>query len=749
MNREPSPQTPGQAQDWAILALLVLATPVVAYGVLTVRSETDGVVQWLPSDTPESSRYFDFVDLFGIDDFVIASWTGCTLDDPRLEKFAAAVRDNLGARGGDPPLVAEVTTAADVAALLRAPPLSLSPRQTQRRLQGFLLGPEGTAAVVIQATPAGARRQKDLVDDLTRIAHDAAGVPPEALYLGGTIFESVAIERESFASLKQFVVPSALVVVALAWLTVRDLRLVIIMLGLSVFCQALSVATLTFTGRTIDAVLIVMPTLVYVTAMSSSLHLVNYYRFAAAAGEADPARWALRHGWKPCASASLTTAIGLASLGVSQVKPVRDFGWYASANVCVSLLVVLIALTPALRLFHRPRRAEIIAERSDFAAARAWQRRLAAWTLPVLVAFALCLIVGTLGIARLRSSLNLQQMFPADSTLVRNYQWLEQHVGPLISIEILATIRDVDSLDRYQVLEALAALEQAAAAMPEVKSTTSALAYLPSLSRTGDLRAVAERAMVRRHLETRRDDLRRQRLLAQNGDDEVWRITARVSALGGLEYGDYTAELAQRVDAQADKLPTEIRERLAVDYTGLTPVVYQAQRQMLSDLFNSFLGAFALITPIMMYQVRSVVGGLLAMIPNVLPVAVVFGALGWLGVPVNIGVILTASLGLGIAVDGTLHFLGWYRSRLAAGETHDQALVSALATCSAAMIQATLIIGLGLLVYAFSDFIPTVRFAWMLLILQLIALACDLVLMPAILTSPLGRFFRRRLDSSS
>jgi predicted RND superfamily exporter protein len=132
------------------------------------------------------------------------------------------------------------------------------------------------------------------------------------------------------------------------------------------------------------------------------------------------------------------------------------------------------------------------------------------------------------------------------------------------------------------------------------------------------------------------------------------------------------------------------------------------------------------------------------MIPNVTPVVCVFGALGWLGIAIDIGTVLTASVALGIAVDDTLHFLTWYGRSLRAGQPRHVAIRTAYQRCATAMLQTTLICGLGLLVFAFSSYTPAGRFAWLTGVLLLAALAGDLLLLPAILAGPLGRAFDRQ-----
>ena len=116
-----------------------------------------------------------------------------------------------------------------------------------------------------------------------------------------------------------------------------------------------------------------------------------------------------------------------------------------------------------------------------------------------------------------------------------------------------------------------------------------------------------------------------------------------------------------------------------------------------------------------------------------------FGILGWIGRPLDIGTIMTASVAMGIAVDDTLHFLTFYQRELEMGATRANAVLASYQHCGRAMIQTTTICGSGLGLFALSEFVPTMGFAWMSVLLLTAALVGDLIVLPAILLSPLGR----------
>ena len=115
-----------------------------------------------------------------------------------------------------------------------------------------------------------------------------------------------------------------------------------------------------------------------------------------------------------------------------------------------------------------------------------------------------------------------------------------------------------------------------------------------------------------------------------NGE-ELWRISARVQALGDLDYGQFVNDIRARVEPVLAAYREAGVEGIDATYTGLVPLVYKAQHELLHGLYNSIKWAFVLIAVVMMLVLRSPTAGLLAMLPNVFPVVLIFGAMaaGW------------------------------------------------------------------------------------------------------------------------
>ena len=154
-------------------------------------------------------------------------------------------------------------------------------------------------------------------------------------------------------------------------------------------------------------------------------------------------------------------------------------------------------------------------------------------------------------------------------------------------------------------------------------------------------------------------------------------------------------------------------EGLEATYTGLVPLVYKAQNSLLDGLVTGFITDLILIFVAIVVAMRAFSAGIILAMPSVFPPIVIFGLMGWLGIVVDIGTVMTPSVALGVSVDDIVHFMLQYRRALAAGATREEAVMAAYHHCGRAMYQSWGVIGLGLSVFALSPFTPTQRFGCM------------------------------------
>lgn len=948
-----------QRWSWPLLLLTVLATPYAFYtAIRAVRSNENHVEDWLPKAFDETQKLAWFRKHFASDQFVIISWEGCRLglaegeqDDPRLQTLTSmlTVRPNpdpaaeleqqpqdgdlSDAESKSSPVaqlqvspqdraiiercIKTVETGRTVLNKLTAEPLSLSVKEAVRRLKGVMIGPDGRqTCLIVTLKPAALKELKSVVGNgrkrlvgadvpmglLPRMIKEI-GLTSAEVHMGGPPVDNTAIDEEGERTLIRLAGLSGLLGIGLAWWSLRNVALTAIVFMCGVLSAATSLGTVWLTGQNVDAILMSMPSLVYVLAISGAIHLVSYYREAVEEnGMYGAAEKAVSLAWKPALLCTITTAIGLLSLAVSELVPIKKFGIYSAIGVVDLVVIVYLVVPAALQVtgagkrWVRPKSKRSSTQADDRPGQdleHSFWFRYAKFTIRHyrVVGFLSILLTAVVGFGLYfaKSSIDLLKLFDHRARILQDYRWLEANLGKLVPLEIVLVFPDhwqaqptnqttdaamapLTFVQRMEIVSQLQAIiEQRFGAQGDeiVGQSLSAAAFAPKLpSEKSGMRAIVYRTAINKRLTADKQSLIDTGFLRIDDEDnsELWRISLRVAAFNDVDYGTFTRELqavAQPlIDAcylrskvltelQARSQPSENSERqkvllwghfkddvsrtqkeqvvsllvsqlqqLAIDvvvekrppaevpisglnrlkeydsivafgdftdndmrltrsvmpklilakasemptmprtnigkptsaedaqpvelsaiYTGVVPIVYQAQRALLNSLSESTFWSFLTITPIMMFVSRSVLAGAVAMIPNLVPILLVFGGMGWMGVAVDIGSLMTASIALGVAVDDTIHFLARFREELDHREDRFESIAAAYCHCAVPTLQAATISGLGLSVFAFSTFAPTQKFGWLMLSILFAGVVAELVLLPALLASPLGKCF--------
>ncbi|MFY8200850.1 MAG: efflux RND transporter permease subunit, partial [Pirellula staleyi] len=596
-------------------------------------------------------------------------------------------------------------------AQLTEPPLKLSRERAMARLRGVMIGSDQTAALLARVSPQGVAQQNDTIEMIQLAADGTEGLNRKKLRLAGTVYEAFAVDEAAEASLKRLVLPSGILGMLAAWYCLGQFRRAIVVLLLAAIGQLLAVAMVYYTGHRFSAVLIVLPTLVFMLTLSGAVHLMNYHADSLRRGNGPfPGAKAMLMGWKPCMLSSMTTMLGMGSLLTSQLAPVRQFGLFSAAGLGIATVVLLLGFPVIADWFCAPRRQpssddtttltpdkakreETEEHNSDFTIGYlAWLTRNA--TLISTVGISVLIITGV-GLTYLKASTKFSDMFPMESKTNQDMAWMEQHVGPIATVEVLLKFPNDSSLTELDRAGWVSKVSNKLLEQEEVGGVFSATSFLPTWSESSAMGATVKRAVMRKAIVNAIPSLQAKGLVAQSDDGETWRIMAKVSATSDEDYGQLTRVVAAATESILQKAPEEMT--INVEYTGLSPVMHETQVALLTDLGYSFASAFLMITPVMMFIARSVRGGLLLMLPNVLPVTIAFGCMGWLRLDLDIAGILTASIALGIAVDDTSHFVCRYMDELREGYSRREAVARTFQSCAAAMIHTTLISCLSML----------------------------------------------------
>ncbi|MEZ6138103.1 MAG: MMPL family transporter [Pirellulaceae bacterium] len=589
------------------------------YAGRAVLSNVNRVEDWLPRSFEETQHLAWFRQHFASDQFVVVSWQGCQLgadesgaqDDPRLailanllvpqdSEFSSDEGSSTASILPESDQVARrkyfksVITGRQMLDRLTNPPLSLPVKTAIGRLQGSMIGPDGRQTCLVvtlhnealgefkQVLGSGQRRtlRDNVPPGILRKFIAQAGIHDADIHLGGPPVDNSAIDEEGEKTLIRLAGLSGMLGLGLAWWSLRSIPLTIIVFTCGVLSAATSLATVALTGKSLDAILMSMPSLVYVLAISGAVHLVNYYREAIETGGLyASAERAVQHAWKPAALCSITTAVGLISLSVSELVPIRKFGIYSAAGVMSLVVIVYFFLPAALHLScigkrwlprNGPAQAGSLPRKLETkSSVRVW-----AWGATFIVrryrlVGSLCCFVTLLvgyGLRNTDSSIDLLKLFDHRARILQDYRWLEANLGKLVPLEIVvrfphATLResekatseyDWNALSFVQRLETVTRMQSLIDREfgPEGKDlvgrSLSAASFAPSLpsATTGNVGFIHRKAINAR-LNKSRQELSEAGFLSVDEADgsELWRISLRVAAFRNVDYGRFVREL--------------------------------------------------------------------------------------------------------------------------------------------------------------------------------------------------------------
>lgn len=675
------------SKPWLILTLVGAASAAALFSLATQLRIDNSWSAFLPVGDPQVAVYEAFRARFGEDGFVLILGRREASPEARADlQRALAELDGVGrlVGPGQGPLGRRLFARDDRPAWWLEPTPGLAPARRDRLI----------------------RRMLALLAD-----HPAASSPP---LIAGPLAVNAFLDQGSTTSFARLF-PLSIALIALVLLVaLREPRMVVAVLATAFVAASWTLAIVALAGRSLNMVLVVLPALMLVLTTAYSLHQVC--AFALTEGPSLEARWraALSETRAPCLLAVLTTAAGLASLGLSELPPVRDLGLFGALGLVIAYLLTA-TLLPAL--------ARALGATGARASTRAEPRSATRRRVPRGLWPALALAISaaaTLGLAELRVESHVLRFFPDEHPLVRATAEAERDWFGQTPLEIWlrgsrATICQPEAIAALRALvDELARLEGATAVVSPLEAAPQLATMSPSLAavlmRAG-LNDAAARHPARLRVEGERVDLRLTVALRTLPNAACVRAAAQAEAA-----------LARHQIAGVES-----------SVTGAIPILARTQQLLLRTQLETFAGAFLLVSLILLAAFRDRPGlAALSLIPNLLPVLWTLGLMGAVGVHLNVATVTVAGIAFGLVVDDTIHIL--YRYRVERREHQPRAAIDrVLRSSGRAVLITSLAVAIGFSALAAAAFQPTRWFGGLIALTALLALACDLVLLPALL----------------
>ncbi|WP_010586477.1 efflux RND transporter permease subunit [Schlesneria paludicola] len=681
-----------------ILWLVGLSFPWLWYQSEQMRSNND-IETWLPRDTPVRQLYEEFKQDFGAEEVIVIGLPQKLATAKLVEAFAGRLERLPGIRHCWTP----------DRMIGRMNEFGVENAAARQRLNGLLTSQSGDLiGVVCMLSELGVKDRAQVVEDVKQTL-TYCQFPLESVALTGAPVIVTELDRlGSQKSSRQFFLLTCGISLGLLYYSFGHMGLSLATLGTALWGIFLNQSIMLLFGGEMNFIMGSLAIMVMIFTLSISVHVVSYYDSARKEGHLEPLAAAVKESFSPCMLSTLTTLLGLVSLNVSSILPVSQFGYAAACGSIVALFVGL-GVTPALLTVLPNCTVRSTRFHLDF---RKWGTAVAANRWRILSSAAVLLAVTAIGILQLKPSINPTEFLPRKSKILADLNRIQDDLTNIDSIEAVVDLGG-DKQAFVDQLQKVRAIEAKIAAHPGVRHTLSLAMFFPE-EMPDNTRAAA------RILNLANSYSGDEGLVA--GRQRLWRISARIR---------------HDIPQSPVEVLNDLTEQLAdepVQFTGLTPLLKNAQQQIFDGFWQSFTAAVLTISLVMVLSLRSITAAVIAMIPNIIPIWLVFGGVGFLGMPVDIGMMMTGSIALGISVDCTFHFLVKYQAAYRQGASSTEAVCQSLEHSGEPMLDSTLISALGMLALCLSSFAPTARFGCLMAAQMMASLLGELVLLPAMLS---------------
>lgn len=590
-------------------------------------------------------------------------------------------------------------------------------------LRGRVISKDGrsTPLFVKFAIPVGDTPTVEMIDLAWREVVSAAGPRVAVRKIGGPIVEhamSRSMWRDVGRNLTLEVIFCTLLL-AFLFRSGRGAALPIIAVVTALFT---STGVLAHLGYSLTLIDLAIPGLVIIIGLCDAVHLLH--RFEDSYGithdrHASIVDMMQRVG-AACFHTSLTTSIGFLSLLISRHEAVRTLGIKASISVSVTFLVVVTVVPLLLSVWPitgaRPPR---IAFQGRFARGH---RRL------VLVVFGVVLTLSAFGAFRVEADSFWLEELPADAPEVVDMRWYESQFSGLLTIDA----RLEGELDDPAVFRAIEALTEEMSGYEDIDGSESYTGWVREV--LGNPEVLSDEDIKRGVTLLKMTGAHFPRYLI-DPTFRHGRLTFRTPDIGTQRFLELAREIDRMGAVEAQALADAEASPVKIGVGGYMLMAHESSRLVVTTLLQSFLLSLVTISVFIAIIYRSVRVGLISVIPNVFPILVAFGVNGFLDIPLRIGIVMIYCLGLGLAVDDTIHLVTrFFQEREAdPGGSSKDWIERALRGTGGALIITSAILSVGCLCYLPSEFRSMIDVGTLLNVVVITALLADLFMLPILL----------------
>lgn len=618
--------------------------------------------------------------------------------------------------------------------------------------QQLLYNPQTKAwlmGVSIDKKVMNSQKRNAVVENIRNLAETFGKNNSQEVYLSGLPLIRTEMSTRIADEMKLFLLASVVLSALILLLFFRSVSSMLLSLGVVIIGVLWSMGTMHLFGYKITLLTALIPPLIVVIGIPNCIYFLNKYHTSYNdTGDRKEALVTMvgRMGIVTL-FCNLAAAIGFAVFALTKSEILQEFGVVAGINIMVLFFISLILIPGVLSFLPSPKSRHTKYLHNP--RLNRWLDRLERWSLNhrkliygvtiVIVAFSIA------GIFRLKSVGYIVDDLPKTDKIYTDLKFFEKNFKGVMPLEIL-----VDTKKKYGVSRNLTnllkidSLSQYLASMPEINRPLSIAEGLKfakqaffegdsanySMPAEYDLPALAQYLNFKSDTAAPKNSFTKLVSTFMDSARQEARISISMADVGSV----HLPQILDSIHKQVDRLFP--KDKYDVQLTGTSITFLEGSSFIINGLKESIFWAFLLIALCMLYLFKSTRILLCSLIPNIIPLVITAGVMGWVGIPLKPSTVLVFSVALGIAIDITIRFLVNYKQELPNQQYNiGNTVIETIHSTGISIIYTSLTLIAGFIIFSFSGFGGTQALGWLTSLTLITATFTNLVLLPALLIS--------------
>ena len=538
-----------------------------------------------------------------------------------------------------------------------------------------------------------------------------------------------------------FVLGATLITSLIFFLFFRSFRATFISLIVVAIGVMWAFGILGWLGYEITVLTALIPPLIIVIGVPNCIFLINKYQqeIAKHGNQAKSLQRVIVKIGNATLMTNLTTASGFATFILTNSKILKEFGVVASINIIAIFLLSLLIIPITYSLMAQPKKKHLkhLKNKTIDVFVTWMENAVRKKRINVYMVSLLGLIIGIMGIYQMKISGSLIEDMPKSAPFFQDILFFDQSFNGIVPLEIWVDSKREKGIVKPATLKRMNDLQEAIEEIPELAppiSVVNAIKYAKQAYYNGNpnfyaLPTPQENSFIYPFL--------------NNSDGSSQLLNGYVDSTG--QYGRITTYMKDIKTDRMVEIENDLKEsisklfpedRYGVEITGKSLLFLKGTKYLINNLILSLSLAILLIALFMAFLFRSFKMILISLIPNLLPLIITAGVMGFTGIPLKPSTILVFSIAFGISVDDTIHFLAKYRQELIAnGWKINKAVFSALRETGISMFYTSIVLFFGFSIFMSSNFGGTQALGGLVAVTLMMAMLANLILLPSLLIS--------------